>query len=308
MPEAPDVANGTSSQIAPEQLQEVDFYIQLGFHAEALEKLNEIAKNNPNHPELAAWYDKLDAAKITAPPSTEDSVQPVSSQSSEESAAEGFENARLLDLDDIPDHSQEDRMGAIPDDEALKSLWDSAPSEAEPSFPPSEPAKNPAPTAPAETAAPMNNMFADLMEEVSSIDQEEAKAVFEEHFSLGTAYREMELIEEAIKEFEMALKAVDMQKGDPRVIQCCGMLSTCFLKKNMPHSALRWCQTGLGFADISSHEATALRYDMGLAHSMAGSKEEALECFVQIFSSDPGYRDVAQRIDELRGGFERHAS
>jgi hypothetical protein len=86
------------------------------------------------------------------------------------------------------------------------------------------------------------------------------------------------------------------------------MLSTCFLKKGMPSSALRWCQTGLRVKDISSHEAMALRYDMGVAHSMSGSSERALECFGQIFGLDPGYRDVAQRIDELKGGFERHAS
>jgi hypothetical protein len=78
------------------------------------------------------------------------------------------------------------------------------------------------------------------------------------------------------------------------------MLSTCFLKKGMPRSAVRWCQMGLGVSDISSHESMALRYDMAVAHSMAGSNEEALECFDSIFGVDPGYRDVAKRMDELR--------
>jgi hypothetical protein len=75
----------------------------------------------------------------------------------------------------------------------------------------------------------------------------------------------------------------------------------------MPRSALRWCQTGLSFADISQHEAMALRYDMGVAHSMSGSSEQALECFDRIFGMDPGYRDVAQRIDEIKSGLNRHA-
>jgi tetratricopeptide (TPR) repeat protein len=310
IPDTPDVVPGVSSQTAQEQLQEVDFYIQLGFHGEALAKLNEIAKANPNYPELASWYERLDAVKESAQQSmtSEDSAQSLSSQSSDENASEELGNVQLLEFDTIPDQSQDDHIGAIPDGEALESLWNSAPSATEPSFPLAEPSRDSTPSAPAETPVLKNDMFADLIEEVSAIDREEAKAVFEEHFSLGTAYREMDLIEEAIKEFETALKAVDMQKGDPRAIQCCGMLSTCFLKKNMPHSALRWCQTGLGFTDISSHETMALRYDMGVAHSMAGSKNEALECFDLIFSADPGYRDVAQRIDELRSGFERHAS
>ena len=75
----------------------------------------------------------------------------------------------------------------------------------------------------------------------------------------------------------------------------------------MPRSALRWCQTGLDLADASSHEAMAFHYDMGIAHSMAGSSEKALECFDRIFGADPGYRDVAQKIDELKGGIQRHA-
>jgi tetratricopeptide (TPR) repeat protein len=144
-------------------------------------------------------------------------------------------------------------------------------------------------------------MFADLLDEVSSLsDQDIAKEDFEEHFSLGTAYREMDLIEESIREFQSALKTLDLRKDAKKVVQCCGMLSTCFLKKGMPRSAVRWCQTGLSVADISSHEAMALRYDMGVAHSMAGSSEQALECFDRIFGMDPSYRDVAQRIDELR--------
>ena len=150
---------------------------------------------------------------------------------------------------------------------------------------------------------PVNEMFADLMEEFSSpSNQKTAKEAFDEHFHLGTAYHEMDLMEEAIREFENALKALDYTstKDTKRVVQCCGMLSTCFLKKGMPRSAVRYCQTGLSVADISSHEAMALRYDMGVAHSMAGSSEMALKCFDRIFGMDPSYRDVAQKIDELR--------
>ncbi len=117
----------------------------------------------------------------------------------------------------------------------------------------------------------------------------------------------MELLDEAIGEFQSALKAAGAQKNSQKIIQCCGMLSTCFLKKHMPSSALRWCQTGLNIPDISSHEAMALRYDMGTAHSMSGSKERALECFERIFNMDPSYRDVAQKIDELKSGLNRHA-
>jgi tetratricopeptide (TPR) repeat protein len=286
-----DVPSSAASKSIEEQLQEVDFYIRLGFNDEARTKLNELAKNNPNDPELASRYEKLGESQPSAP------SMPII-----------FESAPTQDADipatDLSDSVKDFRSLDFSD--TMDGFMESAREETKPSKSPSSPIipLKPAPSNP----VIVNDMFADLMEEVVSPDSlEEAKESFEEHFSLGTAYREMELTEEAIKEFEIALKSIAMKKGDQRVIQCCGMLSTCFIKKSMPRSALRWCQTGLSLADAASHEAMALRYDMGIAHAMDGSAEQALECFDQIFNSDPGYRDVAKRIDELKGGSERNA-
>jgi tetratricopeptide (TPR) repeat protein len=64
--EVPDDFPGAPSKSIQEQLREVDFYIRLGFNDEALGKLGEIAKINPNHPELAERYQKLSQTKQTA--------------------------------------------------------------------------------------------------------------------------------------------------------------------------------------------------------------------------------------------------
>jgi len=138
-------------------------------------------------------------------------------------------------------------------------------------------------------------MFADILQEVDA----SAGEYFEMHFNLGIAYREMELIDDAIKEFETAFKSLNPSGSAKEMVQCCGMLSTCFLEKGMPRSTVRWCQTGLQLPGISAHEAMALRYDMGTAYAQIGEPERALECFGAIFRTDPSYRDVAQRIDEL---------
>jgi pilus assembly protein FimV len=189
-------------------------------------------------------------------------------------------------------------------DEALQRLGESQPDE----FKLTDIELEPKVSKPAKSPFQFNEMFSDLLEEVSSLtDQEISKETYENHFGLGTAYREMDLTDEAIKEFQIALRALDSDRDPRKVIQCCGMLSTCYLKKGMPRSVLRWCQTGLSVPDLSSHEALAFRYDMGLAHIMAEDNEQALECFDKIFVVDTGYRDVAQRIDELKGGYKRHA-
>jgi len=45
-----------------------------------------------------------------------------------------------------------------------------------------------------------------------------------------------------IREFQIAVKILDPDKSPREAIRCCGMLSTCFLEKRMPHSAMRWCE------------------------------------------------------------------
>jgi tetratricopeptide (TPR) repeat protein len=293
--------SGATPKSAEEQLQEVDFYIRLGFEEEALTKLNEIAKVHPNNPELDSRYAKLGKSRsaVDEIPAQERTSQPLFEESAPPADA----------MDSFPDLDFEGALGQFSDGGEFHKTESSESIEFQASASFTTDSKE------CKTDDFLaNQMFADVMEGVGApSDEEVLKESFEDHFSLGVAYRDMELNEEAVREFQFALKIADLKNDSRHAVQCCGMLSTCFLKKNMPSSALRWCQAGLKVKDISSHEATALRYDMGVAHSMSGSDERALECFDEIFGLDPGYRDVAQKIDELRsstgskGGFDRHA-
>ena len=297
---------------AQEQLQEVDFYIRLGFHDEALAKLKEIAKLNPDNPELAARYQKLgDVQPDSAAGTPTKAEAPVLGASAgfhapektdgpeewkSDDALSGF---ALLNLEPAQPEQNQDPLSAAHFSSAESfGAWSSEEQQI----------STVVSLESDKSGFHANEMFADLMDDAGgALDEDVSIDSFENHFSLGTAYREMELLEDAIKEFESALKAAHVQKDARRMIQCCGMLSTCFLNKGMARSAVRWCQTGLGMVDNSSHEGMALRYDMGVAHSMSGSNERALECFDRIFSMDPSYRDVAQKIDELKSGSNKHA-
>jgi tetratricopeptide (TPR) repeat protein len=305
-----------------EQLQEADFYIRLGFHDEAKAKLAEISKEHPGHPELASRYQQLGEpfAETCAGPE-----QPASGAATqpEHLRTEDTEAPQLLALGPGPESAAETvpPAAAVAREADLESAWDGHPGEVPPLA--SElPRRGAAPRAPsAENAqekpagidalceeAGINQMFADLIQEVNSLtEQEIAREDYETHFSLGIAYREMNLTDEAIREFQGAVKALNPARSPHEAVQCCGMLSTCFLDKGMARSALRWCQTGLSLPDISAHEEMALQYDMGVAHTLAGEHEHALECFKKIFVADPTYRDVAQRIDGLKSDHVQHA-
>jgi tetratricopeptide (TPR) repeat protein len=305
-----DVPSPAPTRSLQEQFQEADFYIRLGFREEAHAKLDEIAKISPEDPELLARYRQLDTLDSSEEGEQKISAKPVG-DNVEETPGEAQPHEQVvfrdLKIDETLDAFDQRDAGENAAEQLTKSaLLTDVDLESDTigiEIPEQPQLQDLPPPEPKESEARVNEMFADLMEEFSSqSDQQTAQEAFDEHFHLGTAYREMDLMEEAIREFQNALKALDQTstKDTNRVVQCCGMLSTCFLKKGMPSSAVRYCQTGLSVADISSHEAMALRYDMGVAHSMAGSSKMALKCFDQIFAMDPGYRDVAQRIDELR--------
>ncbi len=292
------------SESVQEQLQEVDFYIRLGFSDEARAKLDEIARNFPNNPELPLRYRQLaeggkaSAAAAGAPVPQGEILATAPAHTAPEEACQDLKVDRAFDKL-VASRAAEVHPGIRVE-----------PAVAEGAEPPL-PARAAASPAAQDTGpdAPVNTMFADLLEEVNALtDQEIAREEFDTHFSLGIAYREMELTEDAIKEFQSAYKALNPSKHPKEVIQCCGMLSTCFLEKGMPRSALRWCQTGLTISGISAHENLALRYDMGVAHSILGDLGKALECFEQIYAIDQSYRDVTQKIDSLKGGPDRHAS
>jgi tetratricopeptide (TPR) repeat protein len=295
-----------------EQLQEVDFYTRLGFHNEARAKLDEIAATRPNHPDLASRYSQLglEPAKTLDPvvsATPESDLRLPGEAVSEQKPQVAGGNFLGVDLETAAGRCEENKGFDSRDEGAVQS-----PGIEEDIAIAMPPAVRPADSAPVESKppveAPANSLFVDLIEEVNSLtDQEIAREDFETHFSLGTAFREMGLTEDAIKEFQLAAKALTPARSPKEFIRCCGMLSTCFLEKGMARSAIRWCRTGLSVKEISSHEAMALRYDMGIAHTGAGDTDQALECFGIIFGLDPSYRDVAQRIDDLKSGLARHA-
>ncbi len=323
------VRQSSTPESIEEQLQEVDFYIRLGFNDEARTKLDEIAATNPGHPQLVSRYSQLgrepagasEVPTFAAPGRVSDPVQPERVTGKEtpkfqdlDMPGDGREAIPLAgsDLHDMnqvtaPARGDENGWTGVEDQQSIEPPR----IEEDPCLPNPSPQRTSDSIPPAERQVPEtppNAMFADLIAEVNSLTtQEIAREDFETHFSLGTAFREMGLVEDAIREFQNAVKAMNSERFPKEFIQCCGMLSTCFLEKGMPRSAIRWCQTGLDVKQISSHEAMALRYDMGVAHAAAGESERALECFGMIFSVDPTYRDVAQRIDDLKSGLERHA-
>jgi CheY-like chemotaxis protein len=94
---------------------------------------------------------------------------------------------------------------------------------------------------------------------------------YETHFNLGIAYKEMDLLDEAIAEFELAAK------DESRLLECASMLGICYLQKRMPKLAVKWFEKGLQVTGGSEEEHLELRYGLASARKASGEADNALE-------------------------------
>lgn len=126
------------------------------------------------------------------------------------------------------------------------------------------------------------------------VEQQLSPEDFETHYNLGIAYKEMGLTDEAIGEFQLAAK-------DPlHAVECCAMLGLCFLEKGLPQLAVKWYRKGLETAGIKEDDRLGLQYAIAGVLEQIGDREGAYRAYVEIFGASASYRDVSDRIRELK--------
>ena len=124
---------------------------------------------------------------------------------------------------------------------------------------------------------------------------------YDTHYHTATAYREMGLIEDAIREFQDALGLIEKNDDARRFFQCSTLLGLCFMEKQMPSLALMWYKRALDETkDLTGDEKQALWYELGNAYEAGGDKGKAVEYFGQIYALDVDYRDVGKRLQNLQ--------
>jgi tetratricopeptide (TPR) repeat protein len=120
------------------------------------------------------------------------------------------------------------------------------------------------------------------------------------HYNLGVAYHEMELLDEAIGEFQKVMRAARHGRFPARHLETCSLLASCFTDKGMPLIAAKWYQRALDSPNLDEDSRLALQYHLGLAYQQAGNAETALEHFLEVYSQDIDYLDVAERVRQLQ--------
>jgi tetratricopeptide (TPR) repeat protein len=136
--------------------------------------------------------------------------------------------------------------------------------------------------------AKMLSQFKKKVAENVSVDDVRA------HHDLGTAYREMGLYDEAIQEYQQALRASASH------LPTYELLGQCFIDKGQYEAAVRSLSRALDVPRIVEDELIGIYYYLGRAHESLGNTDSALEFYDRVFTLDINFADVTERLRALR--------
>jgi tetratricopeptide (TPR) repeat protein len=114
------------------------------------------------------------------------------------------------------------------------------------------------------------------------------------HYDLGLAYKDMGLLDDAMREFETAAR-------DPRrACVCHSMIGMIHLERGNINEAIDALLRGLQSPERTREQEAALSYELGAAHEVRRMNKQALEYFQRSARLIPGFRDVAERVRRLQ--------
>ena len=125
--------------------------------------------------------------------------------------------------------------------------------------------------------------------EVSSIDKDS-----EMHYHLGIAYKEMELFDYAISEFEMALASQSMK------FDCYIMLGACYMQKGQYEKSIDHYKMASQIKGLSEEKFARLHFNLGLAYEAHGMTPQAIEEFNLALKFDPSISEAQEKIKKLK--------
>jgi len=136
--------------------------------------------------------------------------------------------------------------------------------------------------------AKMLSQFKDKVSE--NLDSSDVRA----HYDLGTAYKEMGLLDEAISSFQAALRA----SADH--LPTYELMGQTFMEMGQPEAAVKSLERALESASSVEDELVGIYYYLGRAYQELENRDSAVEYYDRVFSLDINFADVTERLRELR--------
>ena len=113
------------------------------------------------------------------------------------------------------------------------------------------------------------------------------------HYDLGLAFKEMGLIDDAISEFQIALRA-----GQDR-LKVFEELGQCFILKDQHNIAVKVLSRALQFDHRDEIELIGVYYFLGRAYEELGQVPSARDAYERVMGLDIRFEDVQERVGRL---------
>lgn len=135
----------------------------------------------------------------------------------------------------------------------------------------------------------------DIFEEFKKGLENELEAEDSEtHYNLGIAYKEMGLIDDAIKEFQTS-------RNDPKCsVRSITMLGICYMEKGLYPLAIDSFRGALESIGTRDESYWGAQYDLALAYEKNGNEKEAYEIFSEIYGWNSKFRQVTEKLNHLK--------
>ena len=113
------------------------------------------------------------------------------------------------------------------------------------------------------------------------------------HYNLGIAYKEMMLLDDAVREFDVAAR-------DPkRECVCRSMIGMIYIEQGKVNEAIDAFLQGLNAPVKDPQQETVLCFEIGAAYEAKKMNKDALSYYQKAMRRDPNYRDVQERVRRL---------
>jgi tetratricopeptide (TPR) repeat protein len=136
--------------------------------------------------------------------------------------------------------------------------------------------------------------FTDMLEKfkagiAANVDDED----FDSHYDLGVAYKEMGLIDEAVFQFQKALR------GATQRIRAYEALGQCFIDRNEHDVAITVLGRALREPGMEDEDLIGVLYLLGFASEGSKKARDAAAYYQRVFAIDIDFRDVSKRLKQM---------
>ncbi len=287
-----------------EDLEEAEFFLEQGMIPEAERMLREVLSRSPNHPKAMLRLGEILSERgegvtcgvtdMMGDTLVEEGESPVDAPSIPEVKLEqpkaAPKPAPLSSSEStFPDPKEETLEDLLADAEAAVAAVEPEPEDDFDLAAELEDEEIGLATAERSGAA-FDKVFAAFKKGIQDqVGEEES----ETHYDLAIAYKEMGLLEDAVRELET------VQRAGARPAETLSLMAACKLELGEAAVAAMHLSDALAIVGEGSSSAVSLRYDLGEALLAAGDRAGALDAFKKVAARGPQFRDVADRLRGL---------